>query len=196
MTVDPNIIYLTLLAGLWLGATAVYITGTGLAELASVGLVVVSVVWLGGVNANWWAVLLLIVGVGIFLLTPLIVPRYGRYAVAGLGLQAAGGLFLLPNMAVSPILIVVTLTASYAYLQIVLQPILQAQLEQTAYDDAMQVVGMEGRVIKPLDPVGTVMVNGEVWTARSSHPIASDTEVLITEQVGLELRVLAKRHES
>jgi membrane-bound ClpP family serine protease len=191
--VDPNVIYLVLLSGLWLGATATYIPGTGLAELASLGLIGVAIVWMLAASVQWLALAALIVGVAFFLVTPLLLPQYSRYAIAGLGLQALGALFLFPNGVVSPILIGVTLLASFAYWRMILAPIMRNQAELRDRDQSNPLLGAEGRVTKALDPVGTVIVNGESWTARSSRPIPVDSIVEVTEQLGLELRVRAKR---
>lgn len=191
--VDPNVIYLVLLSGLWLAATATYVPGTGLAELFSVGLIGVAVVWMLGASVQWLALMTLIIGVAFFLVTPLLLPKYSRYAVAGLGLQGLGAVFLFPDNLVSPILIGVTLLASFAYWRLILAPIMRNQTELRERDRANPLLGAEGRVTKSIDPVGTVIINGESWTARSSHPIPVDSLVEVVEQVGLELRVRAKR---
>jgi len=191
--VDPNVIYLVLLAGLWLGATATYVPGTGLAELASLGLMGVAIVWMAA-SVQWLALAVLIIGVAIFLMMPLLLPHYSRYAVAGLGLQALGAFFLFPNSAVSPVLIGVTLLASFAYWRLILAPIMRTQSELRHRDQSNPLLGAEGRVTQAIDPVGTVLVNGESWTARSRRPIPAGSLVEVTEQVGLELRVHAKRH--
>ena len=44
---------------------------------------------------------------------------------------------------------------------------------------------------------GTVQVKGELWTARSKSRLESGTEIVVTEQDGLELRVeKAKREDA
>jgi len=58
------------------------------------------------------------------------------------------------------------------------------------------VIGLRGRVTKPLNPVGTVLVNSESWTARSTEMLPLDAEVIVTAKRGLELVVeKAKRDE-
>jgi membrane-bound ClpP family serine protease len=52
---------------------------------------------------------------------------------------------------------------------------------------------MEGRVVKALDPIGTVQVNSELWTATSSKTLASGTRVVIQERNGLQLFVEATK---
>ncbi|MCS6836751.1 MAG: hypothetical protein NZ750_12135 [Anaerolineae bacterium] len=192
--VDPNVIYLVLLGGLWIGATATYFPGTGLIELLSLGLIGVAVVWMLGLSVQWLALIALIVGVAFFLVTPILMPQYSPYAIAGLGLQGLGAFFLFPNNPVSPFLIAVTILASFAYWKLILAPVMRYQAELRDRDRANPLLGAEGRVTKALDPIGTVIVNGESWTARSNRPIPVGSIVEVTEQVGLELRVRSKRH--
>ncbi len=51
-------------------------------------------------------------------------------------------------------------------------------------------IGTEGRVVEPLNPVGTVFVKGEYWRARSvDDNIAADATVEILGLDGLTLKV-------
>jgi membrane-bound ClpP family serine protease len=51
-------------------------------------------------------------------------------------------------------------------------------------------IGTQGRVVKPLTPVGTVMVNGEYWRAESvDDNIGVDENVEIVRLEGLVLKV-------
>ena len=51
-------------------------------------------------------------------------------------------------------------------------------------------VGTQGRVVKPLTPIGTIIVNGEYWRAKSLDDfIEVDEDVEIVGLEGLTLRV-------
>ena len=50
-------------------------------------------------------------------------------------------------------------------------------------------VGERGRVVAEIEDRGTVQVHGELWTARSRSRLESGTEVVVTQQDGLELHV-------
>ncbi len=60
----------------------------------------------------------------------------------------------------------------------------------------LNLVGMHGRVVSPLDPTGTVRVNGELWTARSTDRIDSGAAVVVTGREGLELIVEKAKRDS
>ncbi|MEL7435178.1 MAG: NfeD family protein [Chloroflexota bacterium] len=54
---------------------------------------------------------------------------------------------------------------------------------------------MRGRVVKDLDPVGTVYVNKELWRARSPVHLTRDTPIMVIGQQGLELQVEKAKNE-
>jgi membrane-bound ClpP family serine protease len=54
-------------------------------------------------------------------------------------------------------------------------------------------IGEQGRVVKPLTPVGTITINGEYWSARSvEDSIEADENVEIVGLEGLTLKVKRK----
>jgi membrane-bound ClpP family serine protease len=122
--------------------------------------------------------------------------KYARFADLGLILQALGGFFLLDGKTVSPLVIFVTILVAWVYHRGVLLPALRHHANTVRGDEKSRIVGLQGRVTSVIDPVGTVYVGGESWTARSTEPIMPDVEVIVTDKIGLELRVeKAKREE-
>lgn len=194
-TIDPNLMYIALLAGLWVGVTAAYVPGTGIAEVTAFLLLVGSFVLLTMMSTSWLAVLLLVVGVAAFLVMPFLGERWRNYSEVGLIGQAVGGYFLFQDAQVSPILIAVTLILAVAYNRAVLLPTMRSQRERTEYDESNQVLGVRGRVVKDLDPVGTVYVNKELWRARSEELLTRDTPIIVVAQEGLELIVEKAKRE-
>lgn len=193
--VDPNLIYLALLAGLWLGVTALYVPGTWLPEIVSVIMVAGSLFVLGSMATTWWAVALLFLGVSMFLLLPFFGEKYGRFAEVGLAGQLIGGFFLFQEQSISPILLIVTVLFGLLYNRLVLVPTMKSQRGFNEYDESNEVIGIRGRVIKDLDPVGTVYVNKELWRARSSENLDKDTPIMVVGQDGLELIVEKAKNE-
>jgi membrane protein implicated in regulation of membrane protease activity len=57
------------------------------------------------------------------------------------------------------------------------------------------ITGQLGYVQRTVDPVGTVYVRGESWTARSDEKLAAGTEISVVEQDGLTLYVEAVKHK-
>ena len=198
MLIDPNIVYLILIAALWLSVTAVYMPGTGVVELLAVGGIIASLLMLTQLPVNWVAVLLLVVGVMGFLIMPLIEKRLALVSVVGLGLQAVGSFTLYNNLSVSPPLILVTIGAALVYHRFALLRVLESHKLKPAMMDDEPIIGAAGYVQKSLDPVGTVYVRGESWTARSEHPLGNGTPITVVDQEGLTLFVEAvkQKHQS
>lgn len=188
-TLDPNLVYIGLVVGLWLAITAAYVPGTGLPEIGAFLMLIGSFWVLTALPTNWLAVMLVVLGVIGFLVLPFIAPDRARLAEAGLFVQALGGFFLFDGMTVSPFTIVITLAVAWGYHRLILIPILQAQGGRSEFEEANEVVGARGRVVKALDPVGTVHVKSELWTARSDEPLEANTPVIVTARQGLELTV-------
>ena len=195
MPLDPNIVYLVLLAGLWLSVTAAHMPGTGYVEiLAGVG-IIAGLFALINMPTNWWAVVVLVFGVLTFLMLPLLDRRFSLLAIGGLALQALGSFFLFNGTPVSIPVIVVTIGASLIYYRFALLRILEYHKAAPAMLDDEPLIGVEGYVQKALDPVGTVYVRGETWTARSNEPLGAGTEVAVVDQEGLTLFVEAVKHK-
>ena len=62
---------------------------------------------------------------------------------------------------------------------------------ESATDEDTSLIGSRGRVLKTLDPVGTVQAGGEVWTATSDRTLQTGTEIVVVEREGLQLYVEA-----
>jgi membrane-bound serine protease (ClpP class) len=193
---DPNIVYLILLFGLWVGVTAVYVPGTGIVELVSLIAVVSGITLLTGMPTNWAGMIILVLGVIGFLMIPFLNPRWARLAEGGLVFQALGSFMLFQNgVSVSWLLILVMIGLSIIYHRLVLLPLVNKAREHVAVvDDDKQLIGAYGRVVKSFSPVGndfvgTVHVRGEQWTASSDHRFKSGDDVVVIERFGLQLLV-------
>jgi membrane-bound serine protease (ClpP class) len=189
LTADPNVVYLILVVGLWASALAVYIPGTGLPE--GVALVVLSIGLLSLVSlpTNWLAVLALVIGMLGFLMVPLYKRHLSALALVGLAFQVAGGVFLFDGLAVSWLIIAITAAMSLVFYQFVLIPARETSNRQPVLGDEAQLPGAAGRVVGALNPVGTVNVRGELWTAYSDQPLQPGDDVIVVEKQGLQLYV-------
>jgi membrane-bound serine protease (ClpP class) len=195
MPIDPNLVYLILLLGLWMSVTAVYMPGTGVVELlAGIG-VIAALVALANMPTNWWAVILIVVGVLSFLVIPFIDRRFAALAIGGLVLQAIGSLTLFNGTTISLPLVVVTIIAALVYHRYALLPALEHHRGKPAMLEDEPIIGLNGYVQSALNPVGTVYVRGETWTARSDQPLEKGAEIAVVDQEGLTLYVEALKHK-
>lgn len=186
---DPNVIYLLLMAGLWISATGTYIPGTGIAEIGGAGLILATLYLMSLLTVNWAALIALVIGASLFFLLPLLKPEWVRFAEAGLALQALASFFLFTHAAVSPLLIALAVLLAWGYHRTILRSVLKQQRELSSTQKDEFLVGARGRVMASIQDRGTVQVNGELWTARSRSRLESGTEIVVTQQDGLELHV-------
>ena len=193
---DPNVVYLLLMAGLWVSATGTYIPGTGVAEIGGAALIIGTLYLLGLLATNWIAVIALVAGTSLFFLLPLLKPEWEHFAIAGLALQALASLFLFTDAAVSPVLIALAALLGWLYHRGILRSILRQQRELSSTQKDAFLVGARGRVMGAIEDRGTVQVNGELWTARSRSRLESGTEIVVTQQDGLELHVEKAKREA
>ena len=62
MPIDPNLVYLVLIAGLWVGVAAIHAPGTGIMEILAVVALGGAVYALANMPTNWLALVLIVVG--------------------------------------------------------------------------------------------------------------------------------------
>lgn len=187
---DPNVIYLLLLVGLWATVFGIYTPGTGVGEVVAVVVLGVSILGLAThPDTNWLATGAVAGGTLMYLLLPLYRRGTARFALIGLAAQTVGGLFLINNAPVSPVLIVVTAVASFALYQFTLIPILNQRNAEPVLGDEELLPGSVGRVTTELNPTGTVNVRSEQWTAYSDEPIKVGESIVVIRKDGLKLYV-------
>ncbi|MBN1266771.1 MAG: hypothetical protein JXA25_14840 [Anaerolineales bacterium] len=190
----PNILYLLLVVGLWLVSIALISPGTGIYEIlagifllaAGAGLVIIPV--------NWWAVGLLLAGLICFGFA--LVRRQESLWLAAAGVFISTGsvfLFRLEGqvVAVYPVLAVLASASTVWFYWFALRHVLNSQLSESVLDpDRLLHQIAEAR--SDLDPVGTIYIQGELWTAQAAaERIAAGEKVEITGRSGLVLLVRA-----
>ena len=194
---DPNIAYI-----LFTLATIGLIT-----EISNPGLVFPGVAGgisllmafysLGVLNAYWGGIALILLAVGLFI---------AEYFTTSFGLLTAGGIISLvigslilfshsPGIEVDKRLIAGVAVGFTAFAIFVVGAIIRGQRRRKA-------TGAEGMIGKiaiaktPLDPTGTVLTQGELWTAASEGGrVAPGEEVIITKVEELKLWVAKKSKE-
>ena len=190
-SIDPNMIYLVLVLGLWVSVTAIKVPGTGVLELIAIVALVAAGIFMTALSTNWLAVLMVVIGLLTFIVAPFLqLDRHSDLlALGGLALQAVGSFLLFSAKPVSWVLIIVALVIQLAYFRYLLLPILERIRGQEVIDRDSQIIGAEGRVVKALNPVGTVNIDAELWTATSDQPLEAGEVVVVVEREGLQLFV-------
>jgi len=187
-----NLVYLLLVAGVWLASLAVISPGTGLYE-------VLTLITLGGVGIglfylpiNGWAFIPLILGMVAFLSSLWIRKWEGIFLGISALLFSLGSVYLFQSTwdepAVHPLLAIIISLSTLGFYWFAIRKTIAAQRMRSDLDPSL-VVGQVGVTHTAIAPMGTVYVGGENWSARSETPIPINTEVVVTGRKGLVLNV-------
>jgi len=194
---DPNIAYILLsLATIGL---IVEISNPGLVLPGVIGGISLFLAFysLGVLNAYWGGIALILLAVGLFI---------AEYFTTSFGLLTAGGIISLvvgslilfshsPGVEVDKRLIAGVTVGFTAFAIFVLGAIIRGQRRRKA-TGAEGMVGEIAIAKTPLDPTGTVLAEGELWTATSENgPVAPGEQVIITKVEQLKLWVKRKLEE-
>jgi membrane-bound serine protease (ClpP class) len=194
---DPNIAYI-----LFTLATIGLIT-----EISSPGLVFPGVAGgislllafysLGVLNAYWGGIALLLLAVGLFV-AEYFTSSFGLFTAGGIISLIIGSLILFsysPGIAVDKRLIAGVTVGITAFAIFVVGAIVRGQRRRKT-TGAEGMIGTIAIAKTPLDPTGTVLTQGELWTAASEGgKVAPGEEVIITKVEALKLWVTKKSKE-
>jgi membrane-bound serine protease (ClpP class) len=188
---DPNLAFVFFWLGLALIVAEFFIPG-GVAGTLGVLMFVSSLVALGMLPVQLIGVVLLAASV-VFFVLELLHPGIGLPAIAGVISLVLGGLFLfdtsVPGVAVSPLVIVpVALFAAFFFLVAIRAAMRLRHRKAITRDE--QLVGLEGTVLRDLDPTGVVQIASEHWTAESVRGTPRKGErIRVVQMEGLKLKV-------
>jgi len=152
---------------------------------------------LGVLDAYWGGIALIVLAVGLFI---------AEYFTTSFGLLTAGGIISLvigslilfsysPGIAVDKRLIAGVAVGFTAFAIFVVGAIIRGQRRRKA-TGAEGMIGKMAIAKTPLDPTGTVLTHGELWTAASEGGrVAPGEEVIITKVEALKLWVTKKLKE-
>ncbi len=194
---NPNVAYILLsLASIGL-----------ITEIASPGLIFPGVVGgicllvafysLGTLNAYWAGVFSILLAFGLFI-AELFTSAFGILTAGGIASLVIGSLLLFSNnppaLQVSTGLIVAVVVIVAAFVVLVIRAIVRGQRRRVATGEE----GLEGKfaVAKTeLNPKGTVLVEGELWSASvDDGMVEPGEEVIVTKVEGLKLVVTKKKN--
>jgi membrane-bound serine protease (ClpP class) len=162
--------------------------------------ILLAFVGFGSLPLNVAGLLLIALGLVLVLLETQ-VTSHGLLAIAAVICVALGAAALYtepgtptaPDVAVAlPVIVtVVGLTAAFAALITVATLRTRHAPQSPVLVGSLQIAGRDGKVARPIDPVGSVLAVGEEWTARSAsgRAIPRGTPVRVVRQDGLTLYV-------
>ena len=191
---DPNIAYILLTLatiGLIVEISNPGMVFPGIAGGISLFLAFYS---LGVLNAYWGGIALILLAVGLFI-AEYFTTTFGLLTAGGVISLVAGSLLLFshsPGVHVDTGLVIGVVVGFTAFAVFVIGAIIRGQRRRKA-TGAEGMIGTIAIAKTPLDPAGTVLAQGELWTAASEGGrVAPGEEVTITKVEGLKLWVTKK----
>ena len=188
---DPNVAYLFLIGGVLLAMLALAAPGTGLLEIAAFFCIVLAGYAVYNLSFTWWALVLLALSIVPFVYA-LQKPKRELYLALSILLLIAGSVFMFPRTAtqatVNPLVAVVASALVAGFLWIAVRKSADAASAKPLHD-LEGLVGKIGEARTKIEDEGSVLVAGELWSARSEKPIKAGSTVRVLRRDGFILIV-------
>jgi len=190
--INPDIAYLLLIVGIFLGTLALFNPGTGLLELGALLMVAIAGWLIYNLEINSWALVLLVLGTVPFMLAMRKTGKMAYLAVAiasfviGSSFLFRGEPWWMPG--VNPILAIIASGLTSTFIWAAGRKILEADEIRPSHD-LDQLINQIGEARSDIHQEGSVQVMGEMWTARSEQFIPAHTRVRVVRRDGFILIV-------
>ncbi|WP_445397474.1 NfeD family protein [Zobellella sp. An-6] len=188
---NPNIAYLLMLVGMYGLLLEFYSPGFGVAGVIGAICLLLALLALQMLPLSTAGLALLLLGLALMVAEALS-PSFGILGGGGLVAFAIGSVLLFdtPDQAFRvawPFVAAFTLFSLTLVLVVVRLIVKQRRAAPVSGTAAM--VGEQGIALTPIDPTGTVLVQGERWLAHSQHPIAQHQAIVVLAVEDLTLNV-------
>jgi membrane-bound serine protease (ClpP class) len=188
---DPNIAYLILLGAVLLGMMALASPGTGLFEIGAFFCMALAGYAIYNLSFNWWALILLGLSIVPFVYA-LQKPKRELYLALSILLLVIGSVFMFPRTAdqavVNPLIAILASVLVAGFLWIAVRKSVEATSTRPSHD-LTGLVGQIGEARTKVDEEGSVLVAGELWSARSEQPIPAGSSIRVVRREGFILVV-------
>ena len=191
---EPNIAFLILLGGILLGLMAVVVPGTGLLEVGAFFCLALAGYAVYNLSFNWWAIVLLGLSIVPFIYS-IQKPKREYYLGLSILLLVAGSVFLFAvdgwKPAVNPFVALIASGFMIAFLWFAVRKTMQAAGVPPTHDLGA-LVGLNGEARTNIHEEGSVLVAGEMWSARSDELIHKGSPICVVRREGFILVVEKK----
>jgi membrane-bound serine protease (ClpP class) len=181
---NPNIAYLTSVLALLAILAAIVAPGTGLIELAALFLIGVSAYMVYNLGMNLWALIVLLLSV-----VPFFIAIRSKnslfYMVITIVMLIGGSLFLFTGSGgaplVSPLLAIMISALAATFIWFAAKKSIQAQ-QAKKHHDIDVLIGETGEARTDIHQDGSILIDSELWSARSQEPIPAGERVRVVKR--------------
>jgi membrane-bound serine protease (ClpP class) len=188
---DPNIAYLILIGGVLMAMLSLASPGTGLLEIGAFFCIALAGYAIYNLSFNWWALLLLGLSIIPFVYA-IQKPKRELYLALSILLLIVGSVFMFPRTAdqaiVNPIVAIIASGLVAGFLWIAVRKSVEATNARPTHD-LSGLVGQIGEARTKIYDEGSVLVAGEMWSARSENPIPAGSSIRVLRREGFILIV-------
>lgn len=189
---DPNIVFILLTLGIYGIIYEFANPGFGFAGIGGAILIILALYGIQALPINLAGLALIILAVALFI-AEAFTPTFGVLAAGGLISFALGSLIFIDaprdQLAVSGFVIIPAALLTLAFIFTVVRSAWKVH-RRPAVSGKTGMIGLKGRAQSRIDPLGQVLVHGEVWTAETvDTPIKEGQMVAVVGIEGLKLKV-------
>ncbi|MFN0151312.1 MAG: NfeD family protein [bacterium] len=188
---NPNVAYILMLIGIYGMIFELSNPGAVLPGIAGFICLVLALYSFQSLPLNYAGVLLILFGI-VLLILEVKITSHGALTIGGIAALTLGSLMLVrspsPFVRISLGVIIPGVATTAAFFLLVVGAGIRAQ-RQRRVSGRDGLLGERAVARTPLDPRGQVMIQGELWNAISSSPVATGSEVIVESVEGLLLRV-------
>jgi membrane-bound serine protease (ClpP class) len=188
---DPNVAYLILLGGVLLAMMSLASPGTGLFEIGAFFCIALAGYAIYNLSFNWWALLLLGGSIVPFVYA-IQKPKRELYLALSILLLIVGSVFMFPRTAdqgiVNPFVAILASGLVAGFLWIAVRKSVEATSAKPTHDLGA-LLGQIGEARTTINDEGSVLVAGELWSARSENPIPAGSSIRVLRREGFILIV-------
>jgi membrane-bound serine protease (ClpP class) len=188
---DPNVAYLILLGGVLLAMLSLASPGTGLFEIGAFFCIVLAGYAIYNLSFNWWALLLLGLSIIPFVYA-IQKPKREVFLAVSILLLILGSVFMFPRTEgqaiVNPIVAIIASGLVAGFLWIAVRKSVEATSARPTHDLGT-LVGQIGEARTKINEEGSVLVAGELWSARSEQSIPTGSSIRVLRREGFILIV-------
>jgi membrane-bound serine protease (ClpP class) len=190
--INPNVAYLLLVVGIVLTIMALFAPGTGILEIGALFILLLTAWEISQLPINLWALGLLILGVIPFILA---VRKSHNLVYLAIALIAfvIGSAYLFQGEewwqpGVSPILAIIASILACGFLWIAISKVMESEKIKPRHDLA-KIIGEIGEARTDIYNEGSVQIESELWSARSTVEISEGSKVRVVKRDGFILEV-------
>jgi membrane-bound serine protease (ClpP class) len=195
LVTDPDVAFILMLIGIYGIVLEFFSPGAVAPGLIGAISLLVSLYALAFIPINYAGAALVLIGIAL-MIAEVHIGTFGALGVGGIAAFVIGALMMfperVPGFSLSAAVVIGAAIASAALILLVLAALLRSR-KRPVVTGGEALIGAEGEAVTWQDSEGRVRVQGEIWLARATAPLAAGTRVKVVSRDGLVLFVEAIR---